>query len=165
VTIFVTTFCTLCIFFTTRRVTPRRANGAIFLASGLRRRDGTVGAFAAWCVSPRESACGQGGQDPGGTPGLFHTESIMSEAMSVQAMQAMQAEITQLKERLAQRSRSRISLKVSEKGAVSLYGLGRFPVTLYESQWSRLLDYLQVPAGHELRSFMRENTGRLSHKD
>ena len=53
----------------------------------------------------------------------------------------------------------RISFKVSEKGAVSVYGLGRFPVTLYREQWERLVG--QVPA---LEAFIRDNASRLSMK-
>ena len=74
----------------------------------------------------------------------------------------LRAELEQLKaenERLkSQRGRS-VSLKVSEKGAVSVYGLGRFPVTLYYEQWVRLLD--QAAA---LREFMETNKGSLKLK-
>lgn len=54
----------------------------------------------------------------------------------------------------------RASLKVSEKGGVSVYGLGRFPVTLYKEQWTRLLDM-----SDEIRAFIRENESRLKSKD
>ena len=50
-------------------------------------------------------------------------------------------------------------LKVSEKGGLSLYGLGRFPVTLYKSQWEKLLDY--VP---QIKSFIEENKNLLKEK-
>ena len=53
-----------------------------------------------------------------------------------------------------------ISMKVSEKGAVSVYGLGRFPVTLYKEQWSRLLDMAD-----DIRAFIRENDSKLKAKD
>ena len=52
-----------------------------------------------------------------------------------------------------------LSLKVSEKGAVSLYGMGRFPVTLYGSQWERLLD-----ASETIRAFLATNASLLSVK-
>jgi hypothetical protein len=52
------------------------------------------------------------------------------------------------------------SMKVSEKGAVSVYGLGRFPVTLYQEQWLKLLDLAD-----EIRAFIRENEGRLKKKE
>jgi len=51
------------------------------------------------------------------------------------------------------------SLKVSEKGGVSVYGLGRFPVTLYKEQWAKLLDMAD-----EIRAFIRENDSRLKAK-
>ncbi len=53
-----------------------------------------------------------------------------------------------------------ISLKVSEKGAVSVYGMGRFPVTLYKEQWLRLLDM-----GQEIRTFIEENNDKLKTKE
>jgi len=52
------------------------------------------------------------------------------------------------------------SLKVSEKGAVSVYGMGRFPVTLYQEQWTKLLDNAA-----EIREFIRLNAGSLKKKD
>lgn len=51
------------------------------------------------------------------------------------------------------------SLKVSEKGGVSVYGLGRFPVTLYKEQWAKLLDMAE-----EIRAFIRENESKLKEK-
>jgi len=50
-------------------------------------------------------------------------------------------------------------LKISEKGAVSGYGLGRFPVTLYKEQWIRLLDM-----GDDIRSFITDNQDKLKSK-
>jgi len=52
-----------------------------------------------------------------------------------------------------------LSLKVSPKGAVSVYGLGRFPITLYQEQWTRLL-----AAADEIKSFIEENRERLKVK-
>lgn len=52
-----------------------------------------------------------------------------------------------------------LSLKVSEKGAVSVYGLGRFPVTLYKEQWLRLLDMAD-----DIRAFIRENDAQLKSR-
>ena len=52
------------------------------------------------------------------------------------------------------------SLKVSEKGAVSLYGLGRFPVTLYQEQWLKLL-----AMGEEIQRFIEENRSKLKAKE
>jgi hypothetical protein len=52
-----------------------------------------------------------------------------------------------------------ISMKVSEKGAVSIYGMGRFPVTLYKEQWLKLLDMAD-----EIRAFISANDARLKTK-
>ncbi len=60
----------------------------------------------------------------------------------------------------ARGARGGLTLKVSEKGALSVYGLGRFPVTLYKEQWTRLLD-----AGDELRAFIAENDAQLKTKE
>ncbi len=54
---------------------------------------------------------------------------------------------------------SDLRLKVSEKGALSIYGLGRFPVTLYASQWIRLLSHAQ-----EIVDFLKANSAKLSVK-
>jgi hypothetical protein len=61
--------------------------------------------------------------------------------------------------RLKQRAGRPVSLKVSEKGGVSVYGLGRFPVTLYKEQWAKLLDMAD-----EIRAFMVENASQLKSK-
>lgn len=55
---------------------------------------------------------------------------------------------------------SRVSFKVSEKKAVSVYGLGRWPITLYAGQWDRLLSQADA-----LRSFIADNRGRLAVKE
>ena len=56
--------------------------------------------------------------------------------------------------------RGQMSLKVSEKGALSVYGLGRFPVTLYREQWEKLLGMSE-----EIRRFIHENDSRLKKKE
>ena len=58
------------------------------------------------------------------------------------------------------RPRGQMSLKVSEKGALSVYGLGRFPVTLYREQWEKLLGMTD-----EIRSFIAENDHLLKKKE
>jgi hypothetical protein len=55
---------------------------------------------------------------------------------------------------------SNIRMKVSEKGAVSIYGMGRFPVTLYKEQWLKLLDM-----SPEIRAFIAANEAQLKKKD
>jgi len=58
------------------------------------------------------------------------------------------------------RTQSRgITLKVSEKGGVSVYGMGRFPVTLYKEQWTKLLDMAD-----EIRAFIRDHESELKAK-
>jgi len=56
--------------------------------------------------------------------------------------------------------RGSLSLKISEKGALSVYGLGRFPVTLYKEQWIKLLGI-----GDEIKSFIESNNDRLKAKE
>jgi hypothetical protein len=63
-------------------------------------------------------------------------------------------------ERLKKGSSKGMSLKVSEKGGVSVYGLGRFPVTLYKEQWKKLLDM-----SDEIRNFIAANDSQLKSKD
>jgi hypothetical protein len=74
----------------------------------------------------------------------------------------LKAEVERLRaenERLrGQRGRG-VSLKVSEKGGVSVYGLGRFPVTLYKEQWTKLLSMTD-----EIRAFIREHDAELKAK-
>jgi hypothetical protein len=76
--------------------------------------------------------------------------------------QEMKAELERLKaenETLKTRASRAISMKVSEKGGVSIYGLGRFPVTLYKEQWAKLLDMAD-----EIRTFLRDNDSKLKTK-
>jgi hypothetical protein len=75
----------------------------------------------------------------------------------------MQAEIERLRkenESLKKPSRGQMSLRVSEKGALSVYGLGRFPVTLYREQWEKLLGM-----GDEIRSFIEMHDSELKKKE
>jgi hypothetical protein len=55
---------------------------------------------------------------------------------------------------------SGVRMKVSEKGAVSVYGMGRFPVTLYKEQWMKLLDMAT-----EIRAFIAANESQLKAKE
>ena len=63
-------------------------------------------------------------------------------------------------EALKKGASSNIRMKVSEKGAVSIYGMGRFPVTLYREQWLKLLDM-----STEIRAFIAANETQLKKKD
>ena len=74
----------------------------------------------------------------------------------------VRAELERLRaenERLKNRGAKGVSLKVSEKGGVSVYGLGRFPVTLYKEQWTRLLDMAD-----DIRVFIKDNESKLKAK-
>lgn len=57
-------------------------------------------------------------------------------------------------------SQRKLTLKVSDKGAVSLYGLGRFPVTLYGTQWERLIGEVE-----HIKAFLTANANLLATKD
>jgi hypothetical protein len=75
----------------------------------------------------------------------------------------LKAEIDRLRaenENLKKPSRGQTSLRVSEKGGLSVYGLGRFPVTLYREQWEKLLGLAD-----EIRTFIRENDQALKKKE
>ena len=75
----------------------------------------------------------------------------------------VQAELERLRkenEALKGAARRGTSLKVSEKGGVSVYGLGRFPVTLYKEQWLKLLDMADA-----IRAFIAEHESELKTRD
>ena len=75
----------------------------------------------------------------------------------------LKAELERLRkenEALKKGASSGIHMKVSEKGAVSIYGLGRFPVTLYKEQWLKLLDM-----SADIRTFIAANKAQLKTKD
>jgi hypothetical protein len=75
----------------------------------------------------------------------------------------LKAEIERLRaenDKLKNKTVRALSLKVSEKGGVSLYGVGRFPVTLYKEQWRKILD--MAP---EIEAFIKENESRLKAKE
>jgi hypothetical protein len=76
--------------------------------------------------------------------------------------QDLKAELERLKaenEALKAKTTRATSIRVSEKGGVSVYGLGRFPVTLYKEQWLKLLEMAE-----ELKGFIAENEGKLKTK-
>jgi hypothetical protein len=75
----------------------------------------------------------------------------------------MKAELERLRaenEALKKSGRSKLAMKVSEKGALSVYGMGRFPVTLYKEQWLKLLDM-----SDEIRAFIQANNDSLKAKE
>ena len=74
----------------------------------------------------------------------------------------LKAELERLRrenEALKQRTTRGVSLKVSEKGGVSVYGLGRFPITFYQEQWTKLLDM-----SDDIRAFIAAHQGELKVK-
>ena len=80
---------------------------------------------------------------------MAHNEDIMQE------LERLKAE----NEALKRASARGLSLRISGKGALSVYGLGRFPVTLYKEQWNRLLDMAE-----EIRTFIEANEKQLKSK-
>ena len=75
----------------------------------------------------------------------------------------LQAELERLRgenERLKKAGRGTLAMKVSEKGALSVYGMGRFPVTLYKEQWRRLLSMAD-----EIKAFIDANEQSLKPKE
>lgn len=81
--------------------------------------------------------------------------------MSEPSKEELLARISELERQAGQKkSTGSVSFKVSDKGAVSVYGMGRFPVTLYYEQWLKLLG-----AAEDLRAFLEENKSRLKLKE
>jgi hypothetical protein len=75
----------------------------------------------------------------------------------------LQAELQRLRaenEALKKSGRSKLAMKVSEKGALSVYGMGRFPVTLYKEQWLKLL-----ARGEDIKAFIEANNESLKSKE
>ena len=79
--------------------------------------------------------------------------------MAEETKEELLAELNKLRAEKAAREKSGLTLKVSDKGAVSVYGLGRFPVTLYYEQWKKLL-----AAAPDIDSFLDTNKGKLKLK-
>ena len=82
--------------------------------------------------------------------------------MSDMTSEQMKEELERLRtenEALKKRREKGLSLKVSQKGGVSVYGLGRFPVTLYKEQWEKLLDM-----SDDILAFIQENESQLKTK-
>jgi hypothetical protein len=80
----------------------------------------------------------------------------MSDEEMQQELERLRAENARLKKTVGKG----VSLKISEKGGVSVYGLGRFPVTLYKEQWAKLLEMAD-----EIRAFIRDNEASLKAKE
>jgi hypothetical protein len=82
--------------------------------------------------------------------------------MAEPSYEELKARVAELEKQAGGRGPRDLEFRVGEKGGVSVYGLGRFPVTLYYEQWIRLLD-----AGEKLRAFLEKNKaeGRLKLKE
>ncbi|PYX88579.1 MAG: hypothetical protein DMG68_08155 [Acidobacteria bacterium] len=80
--------------------------------------------------------------------------------MAEPTYEELKARLVELEKQGTTRAAGTLSFKVSEKGAVSVYGMGRFPVTLYYEQWVRLLE-----AADKLREFLEENKDKLKLKE
>ena len=78
--------------------------------------------------------------------------SMMTPEQELERLRAENAALKKASERT-------ISLRVSEKGGLSIYGLGRFPVTLYKEQWLKILDLAD-----QIRAFIRDNAAELKSK-
>lgn len=89
----------------------------------------------------------------------------MVNETSTGAAKAKSPSVAELQARIAQleaekTAKNKLSLKVSEKGGVSVYGLGRFPVTLYKAQMERMLAF-----GPTIQEFMKVNASSLKEKE
>ena len=80
------------------------------------------------------------------------------ETMTEPSYDELKAKLAELEAK--QKRGSTMSFKVSDKGGVSVYGLGRFPVTLYYEQWNKLLDRAE-----DLREFLESNKDKLKLKE
>jgi len=76
--------------------------------------------------------------------------------MAEPTQEELLAKIAELEKQVGTKRSGKLEFKVGEKGGISVYGLGRFPVTLYYEQWLRLLE-----SAEDLRAFMESNKSRL----
>jgi hypothetical protein len=88
------------------------------------------------------------------------TKTLVEKTMSEEEMKAELERLRNENAALKKGASSSIRMKVSEKGALSVYGMGRFPVTLYKEQWLRLLDMAA-----EIRAFIAANETQLKAKE
>src|SRR5882672_967387 len=90
-----------------------------------------------------------------------HQSSQARTRMAEPTYEELKARLSQLEKEVDTKKRSGdLAFKIGEKGGVSVYGLGRFPVTLYYEQWNRLLG-----AAEDLKTFMEENKSKLKLKE
>jgi hypothetical protein len=97
---------------------------------------------------------------PTGHPMIKKNNQKEGAFMTEPTYEELKARLTDLEKQVETKKRSgAMEFRVSEKGGVSVYGLGRFPVTLYYEQWTRLLD-----AAPDLKAFIEENKSKLKMK-
>src|SRR5881398_702699 len=97
----------------------------------------------------------------GGLQAVLMCYKIPAEGkMAEPTYEELKARLAELEKQAAGRHTGSLEFRVSEKGGVSVYGLGRFPVTLYYEQWTRLLE-----AADKLREFLEDNKSKLKLKD
>jgi len=90
----------------------------------------------------------------------YNEKYIRGVVMTEPSYEELKARLADLEKQVEGKKRSgAMEFRVSEKGGVSVYGLGRFPVTLYYEQWTRLLD-----AAPDLKTFIEENKSKLKLK-
>jgi hypothetical protein len=89
----------------------------------------------------------------------FPNSIFRGNHMSEPTYEELKARLSELEKQQGTRRTGSLEFRVGEKGGVSVYGLGRFPVTLYYEQWIRLLD-----SGDKLREFLEENKSKLKLK-
>jgi hypothetical protein len=81
-------------------------------------------------------------------------------SMALETLQQKIARLEAENDALKSKGSKKLTFKVSEKGALSVYGMGRFPVTLYRQQWERLIEVIP-----ELQAFIKANSDRLTTKE
>lgn len=89
--------------------------------------------------------------------------AVQDQSATLQAMAEELAKLKAENEALKAQKQAQprgLTMKVSEKGALSIYGLGRFPITLYRGQWERLLAKVE-----EIKAFIEANAGQLKTKE
>ena len=86
--------------------------------------------------------------------------STVTPQVSVEEYNRLKALVEKLQAEKSAKANQKLTLKVSEKGGLSVYGLGRFPVTLYLGQWLRL-----IAAVDEIKAFIEKNRAKLAVKD
>ena len=85
----------------------------------------------------------------------------MTQAEMLKEIETLRTQNEALKARVeASKKPATLTLRVSEKGGLSVYGLGRFPVTLYQEQWTRLL-----AKAEDIRGFITANADKLTSKE